>query len=107
MPTYSYRCKACRYEFEEFQTMSDEPFKKCPSCKKNALVRMIGGGAGLHFKGSGFYQTDYKKPGESKTSSSSGKPVKKESKPETKSESKPEAKPADSTSKKHSDDSKS
>jgi putative FmdB family regulatory protein len=61
MPTYEYRCKSCLHEFEELQKFSDEPLTRCPSCHKDSLVRMIGGGAGLMFKGSGFYLTDYKK----------------------------------------------
>lgn len=60
MPTYDYRCKACNHEFELFQSMSDPVKKKCPSCGKSALERLIGTGAALVFKGSGFYQTDYR-----------------------------------------------
>ena len=59
MPTYEYICKTCGYEFEEFQNMSAEPLKICPKCN-NEIVRKIGIGAGLVFKGSGFYITDYK-----------------------------------------------
>lgn len=59
MPTYQYRCKACLFEMEEFQKFSEEPLVACPSCKKEAMVRVIGG-SGLVFKGSGFYLTDYK-----------------------------------------------
>lgn len=60
MPTYDYRCGGCRHEFEHFQSMSDKPLKKCPKCGKNTLERLIGTGAALIFKGSGFYQTDYR-----------------------------------------------
>ncbi len=60
MPTYDYRCKACNHEFELFQSMSDAVKKKCPACGKSALERLIGTGAALVFKGSGFYQTDYR-----------------------------------------------
>ncbi|MDR0705672.1 MAG: zinc ribbon domain-containing protein [Planctomycetaceae bacterium] len=60
MPTYEYRCDACSHEFEEFQYIKDEPLKKCPSCGKNKLRRLISGGAAIVFKGSGFYQTDYR-----------------------------------------------
>ena len=60
MPTYDYACKACGYRFEEFQSMSSDPLKKCPKCKKNQLQRLIGTGAGVIFKGSGFYETDYR-----------------------------------------------
>ncbi|MBI5425550.1 MAG: zinc ribbon domain-containing protein [Opitutae bacterium] len=61
MPTYEYVCTQCDHELEAFQSMKDEPLKKCPACKKPKLKRKVGGGAGLIFKGSGFYITDYKK----------------------------------------------
>lgn len=61
MPTYEYACAACGHEFEEFQMMSAKPIKKCPDCKKNKVERLIGTGAGIIFKGSGFYETDYKR----------------------------------------------
>ena len=60
MPTYEYACTKCGHEFEQFQSMRDAPLKKCPACGKPALKRLVGGGAGLIFKGSGFYITDYK-----------------------------------------------
>ena len=60
MPTYDYLCSACGHRFEEFQSMSSKPLRQCPECKKNALDRLIGPGAGVIFKGSGFYQTDYR-----------------------------------------------
>src|SRR5215213_8651346 len=60
MPTYDYVCDACGHTFEEFQSMSEEPLKKCPQCKKKKLRRLIGTGAAIIFKGSGFYQTDYR-----------------------------------------------
>jgi putative FmdB family regulatory protein len=60
MPTYEYACQKCGHEFEQFQSMRDEPLKKCPQCKKAGLKRLVGGGAGLIFKGTGFYITDYK-----------------------------------------------
>jgi len=61
MPTYEYACQKCGHEFEQFQSMRDKPLKKCPKCKKQSLKRLVGGGAGLIFKGTGFYITDYKK----------------------------------------------
>lgn len=70
MPTYEYACTKCGHTFEAFQSMKDEPLKKCPKCEKNALKRLLGTGAGLIFKGSGFYITDYKKNGSSSSSSS-------------------------------------
>jgi putative FmdB family regulatory protein len=60
MPTYDYLCSACGHRFEEFQSMSADALKKCPACKKAKLERQIGAGAGVIFKGSGFYQTDYR-----------------------------------------------
>ncbi|MBL0928467.1 MAG: hypothetical protein IBJ11_12590, partial [Phycisphaerales bacterium] len=60
MPTYDYRCSACGHEFEEFQSMSAKPLRKCPNCGKQALERLIGTGAGVLFKGGGFYETDYR-----------------------------------------------
>jgi len=60
MPTYDYRCKACGYTFELYQTMSEGEKRKCPECAKNSLERLIGAGAGLIFKGSGYYLTDYR-----------------------------------------------
>ncbi len=69
MPIYVYKCKACLREFEEVQKFSDEPLRKCPSCKKMKLVRVISG-SGLVFKGSGFYLTDYKKRSTSESESS-------------------------------------
>jgi putative FmdB family regulatory protein len=61
MPTYDYVCTKCGHEFEAFQSMKDAPLVKCPHCGKKSLKRLLGGGAGLIFKGSGFYETDYKK----------------------------------------------
>lgn len=68
MPTYEYACPKCGHQFEQFQSMKDAPLTKCPKCKKTGVKRLIGGGAGLIFKGSGFYITDYK----NKSSSGSG-----------------------------------
>jgi putative FmdB family regulatory protein len=59
MPTYQYRCTQCGYEFEEFQSITDDPIEVCPACKGKTR-RLISGGAGLIFKGSGFYATDYR-----------------------------------------------
>ncbi len=59
MPTYSYSCEACGHEFERFHAMTDEPIQLCPSCGRKRVRRRIGAGAGLIFKGSGFYITDY------------------------------------------------
>lgn len=60
MPTYQYRCQNCEHELELFQGITEAPKKKCPACKRRSLKRVIGPGAGLIFKGSGFYLTDYR-----------------------------------------------
>lgn len=60
MPTYDYKCDACEHKWEEFQSIKAAPTKKCPSCGKSKAKRQIGGGAGLIFRGSGFYLTDYR-----------------------------------------------
>lgn len=66
MPTYEYSCKLCDHRFEIFQSMKDDHLVTCPSCKEDGLRRAIGAGAGLIFKGTGFYQTDYKNNGSDK-----------------------------------------
>ena len=60
MPTYDYRCAACGHAFEHFQSIRDPSLRKCPKCGKPKLERLIGAGAGVLFKGGGFYQTDYR-----------------------------------------------
>lgn len=79
MPTYDYKCTECNHTFEEFQKMTDEPLKVCPSCN-GKLKRLIGAGITPIFKGSGFYQTDYKN---SASKESSNKPAPKVEKKET------------------------
>src|SRR5436305_11322754 len=98
MPTYDYRCDACGHEFEEWQSFKDDPLTKCPECKKNKLRRLFGGGAAIIFKGSGFYETDYRRKDEAKKN---GKPEG-EPKPEAKAETpaKTESAPADGDGKK-------
>ena len=117
MPTYEYRCDACGHEMEAFQSITAKALKKCPECGKSKLQRLISGGGAVIFKGSGFYETDYrskdykqkaeadKKAGEAKPetksdSKSDSKGDKKtETKPEKKTESKGDSKPAKSGSK--------
>src|SRR5687767_2588004 len=90
MPTYEFRCPK-GHEFEKFfPSMTGRRRMKCPKCGLEA-ERLISGGAGLHFKGAGFYATDYKKP--SAKSESDTSESKTESKPESKSESKSDSKP--------------
>ncbi len=126
MPTYDYRCNACGHEFEQFQSMKDATLKKCPKCAKNALERLIGLGGAVIFKGSGFYETDYrsdsykkaadadKKSGEhvhtgscacgakpaGECAGSSGEAAKSEGKSEPKPEPKAESQPARKQAKK-------
>ena len=71
MPTYQYECQACGHAFDELQGMSDVKLTKCPKCHKNKLVRLIGSGSGMIFKGSGFYETDYKRKSGSASKDSS------------------------------------
>ena len=62
MPTYEYECQKCHHHFEVFQSIKDKPKSVCPKCK-GKVKRLLGTGAGIIFKGSGFYVTDYRKPG--------------------------------------------
>ncbi len=61
MPTYEYRCQSCGHELEAFHSMTADPLRLCPNCGKEELKRIISSGAGMIFKGSGFYETDYKR----------------------------------------------
>ncbi len=70
MPTYDYMCENCEYEFEQFQNITAKPLRKCPKCGQRELKRLIGAGAGVIFKGSGFYQTDYRSEGYKKAQES-------------------------------------
>lgn len=72
MPTYDYLCDACGHQFEAFQSMKDDALKVCPECAETALRRLITGGAGVIFKGSGFYVNDSKRAGSSSGTSKSG-----------------------------------
>ena len=96
MPTYEYLCPQ-GHEFELFQKMSDKPRAKCPTCGKPA-TRQISGGAGLHFKGSGFYITDYGKDGKgprkdadkpAPAAAEPAAPAASDAKPDTKADAKP------------------
>jgi len=97
MPTYEYACSKCGHHFEQFQSMRDEPLRKCPKCHKAALKRLIGGGAGLIFKGSGFYITDYKNKGMAMAASAESGGSKADAAPKTEGGAKadaPAAKPS-------------
>ena len=93
MPTYHYRCPSCGHDFEKFEKINVKARPKCPKCGTRA-ERQISGGAGLLFKGSGFYITDYKRPKGGDPSEKADKPADsgappKSDKPETKKPSKP------------------
>jgi putative FmdB family regulatory protein len=72
MPTYEYECEACGHGFEQFQSITAAPIKKCPKCGKNKVKRLLGTGAGLIFKGSGFYITDYRSDSYNKAAKAEG-----------------------------------
>jgi putative FmdB family regulatory protein len=95
MPTYEYRCAECGNEFEKFGRMSDPPVQECPNCHAEAQ-RKISGGAGLVFKGSGFYITDYRGDGYKKAAESDkgGSSASSSSEPKSDSSPKAESKPA-------------
>jgi putative FmdB family regulatory protein len=92
MPTYDYVCDSCGHEFEEFQSISEPVLRKCPECKKQKLRRLFGTGAAVVFKGSGFYQTDYR--------SESYKSGAEKDKPKAESSEKSESKSSDNSEKK-------
>jgi putative FmdB family regulatory protein len=80
MPTYDYVCDACNHRFEEIQSFSAEPLKVCPSCGADQLRRLFGTGAAILFKGSGFYETDYRSDSyktAAKTETDAAKPAEK------------------------------
>lgn len=83
MPTYDYYCPECGHVFEEFQRMKDNPLLECPSCHQQTLKKKIGTGAGIIFKGSGFYLTDYKNKNNSSPSPSASSTQKTETKSTT------------------------
>ncbi len=104
MPTYDYECDACDHKFELFQSIMADPEKKCPKCKKMKLRRLIGTGAAVVFKGTGFYQTDYRSESYKKSAASDSKNSS-ESKSDSKtSESKSETKSESSSSESKSSD---
>lgn len=89
MPTYVYECRKCGHQFDKFQAISASPLKSCPECK-GRVARMLTTGSGIIFKGSGFYQTDYKKSAHSAPAAEKADTKKTES---SKSDTKPD-KPA-------------
>lgn len=101
MPTYDYECDACGHKFELFQSISAPVERKCPECKKNKLRRLFGTGAAVVFKGSGFYQTDYRS--DSYKKAAAGDKPASDSKSDSKSDAKSETKSSET---KQSTDSK-
>lgn len=97
MPTYDYNCNACNHSFELFQHITEKPIKKCPSCGKLKAQRAIGTGGAIIFKGSGFYQTDYRSEEYKTKAKKESEGTKPEAKTETKKEAKPETKTAGKT----------
>ena len=93
MPTYDYECDACNHKFELYQSIISDPEKKCPRCKKLKLRRLIGTGAAVVFKGSGFYQTDYRSESYKKSEAADTKEPTSETKSESTSTT--ESKPAE------------
>jgi len=73
MPTYDYICDSCQWNFELFQSITSKPVRLCPKCGKRKVKRLIGAGAGVIFKGSGFYETDYRSEGYKKAAESEKK----------------------------------
>lgn len=103
MPTYDYECDACGHKFEHYQGINDALLKKCPECGKLKLRRLLGMGGAVVFKGSGFYQTDYRSESYKKAAAAekpSGGESSSKSDSSSKSESKPAASPAKSSEKK-------
>ncbi len=97
MPTYDYECDACEHEFELFQSISEPLKRKCPECGKLKLRRLFGTGAAVVFKGSGFYQTDYRSESYKQAAEKDKKPAKKDG----------DSKSSDKSAKKKSDKPKS
>ena len=99
MPTYDYECDACGHRFELYQSIVAEPEKKCPKCKKLKLRRLIGTGAAVVFKGSGFYQTDYRSDSYKKSAAADSKSTSSEPKSESSSSSTDSKSPATTAAK--------
>lgn len=96
MPTYDYECGACKHKWEEFQSIKAPATKKCPECKKNKAQRLIGTGAGIIFKGSGFYQTDYRSSSYNKAAEADKTAQAESTKSSDTSASKSDSKPSES-----------
>ncbi len=97
MPTYDYLCSLCQHHVEIFQKITDDPLVCCPSCNQNGLVRQFGTGAAIVFKGSGFYQTDYRSESYKKAATAESKPVDSGSKSENSTSASASSKPTTSS----------
>ena len=102
MPTYDYICEECEHKFEKFQSITAKSLRKCPECGKNGLKRLIGIGFGVIFKGSGFYQTDYRSDSYKKVAKADKETTKKDDKKTQTKETKADKKPKSEKSKKKS-----
>ncbi len=110
MPTYEYKCSLCGHQMEAFQSITAKALRKCPDCGRNSLKRLIGTGAGIIFKGSGFWQTDYRSEGYKKAAEAdkkSAEPAKSETKTESKADTKAESKSDSKPAEKHKHEKKS
>lgn len=94
MPTYEYRCDKCAHQFEEYQPITAAPLTKCPACGRRALQRLLGTGGGIIFKGSGFYQTDYRSDSYKKAADAEKKPTSEKKPEKSTKESSPKKKAA-------------
>ena len=94
MPTYDYECEACDHKFEMYQPITAKPIRKCPKCGKTKVRRLIGAGAGIIFKGSGFYCTDYRSDSYKKDAKSDTAPAAASPAPASPAPAKPADKPA-------------
>lgn len=98
MPTYDYKCANCEHQWEEFQSITAKPKRKCPECGKLKAKRMIGPGAGIIFKGSGFYETDYRSSSYNKGAAADKKASESSSKSSSDSKSTDKSSKSDSSS---------
>jgi len=102
MPTYEYQCNECEHRFEQFQLITAKPIRKCPQCDKNKVRRLIGCGAGVIFKGSGFYETDYRSENYKKAAQADTKNTTEKTKSDKKTDSKSKSSDKKTTPKKSS-----
>jgi len=102
MPTYEYICEDCGCNFEQFQSITARPLRVCPMCKKRELKRLIGTGSGVIFKGSGFYQTDYRSESYRKAEKSATDTAEKKTETNTKDSKTPSKSKKDTKDKKKS-----